>query len=537
MRLLQLCLVALAISAPAYTQTSPPAAPALTAGAEFKGLRFDWDTVPGASWYQLEYRAHQTGPFVQLGSNYPATATSTAFRLPLHLFDWTYARYRLAACNSSGCARSSEVSVSALRLDAVGYFKQAYPPGSHQLGASTDISPDGLNFVAAAPGESISNGAGQSQPAGAVYVFRRQSNGAWVQRARLLPTFPPFIEGGTEMSVSISADGDTVVVGMPNYWHEEFDVLSGEVQVFHFTGTTWTRTRLYSSLRGSFGKWVSINDAGNLIALQSGDNIEANTPRRVFFYRLTNGAWQPVRGIADLPNEGCVNGELSGDGSTLAEHCSRGPVPYRLYVRTHSGPNWTVREEIPLEMSVSSENGFRGSGIGISADGNTIAAQIYKFWGADPNLGPAEVQVFKRAGAWTRTGTLTPGSWRIDGQKNFYGLSVAVSGDGATIAVGDSWDNGFGTGPRAAPLNPDPSRRSGAIYVYRLSTRWVLANMVKPNVAASSPSTWGHEVALNGNGQTLIVGFANDASHASGIGGDWHNDDGSAIATGAVFMY
>ena len=112
-----------------------------------------------------------------------------------------------------------------------------------------------------------------------------------------------------------------------------------------------------------------------------------------------------------------------------------------------------------------------------------------------------------------------------------------MSGDGSTIAVGDSWDNGFGTGPRAAPLNPDPNHRSGAIYVYRFKTNWVLANMVKPNLAFTSPSSFGHDVSLNGNGQTMIVGFPSDGSDADGIGGDWNNYNGNGGASGAVFMY
>ena len=99
--------------------------PQLTAGAEFKGLRFDWEPVAGATWYELEYKANQDVAFVKKGSNLAASVTSYRFRFPLHLFDWTYARYRLAACNSAGCARSAEVSVSNLRRDAVGYFKAA----------------------------------------------------------------------------------------------------------------------------------------------------------------------------------------------------------------------------------------------------------------------------------------------------------------------------------------------------------------------------------------------------------------------------
>src|SRR5689334_14090995 len=79
-------LVALAMSASAFSQTSAPAAPTLTAGADFKGLRFDWDEVSGATSYRLEYRAHRTGAFVQQGEDFQATSTSTHFSFPLHLF-------------------------------------------------------------------------------------------------------------------------------------------------------------------------------------------------------------------------------------------------------------------------------------------------------------------------------------------------------------------------------------------------------------------------------------------------------------------
>src|SRR5689334_11541036 len=140
MKVSAFCVIALAMTVSAFGQTAAPPAPTLTAGAEFKGLRFDWDTVPGATWYQLELRAHQTGSFVQQGDDYPATATSTRFTFALHFFDWTYARYRLAACNSAGCSRSPEVSVSDLRRDAVGYFKAAQPDGGSHFGDAADIA-------------------------------------------------------------------------------------------------------------------------------------------------------------------------------------------------------------------------------------------------------------------------------------------------------------------------------------------------------------------------------------------------------------
>src|SRR3569832_1554661 len=103
--------VALAMSLSAFAQASPPPAPTLTAGADFKGLQFDWDPVAGATWYQLELFSNRTGTYVQQGGNYSASATSARITFALHLFDWPYARYRLAACNSTGCSHSADVSV------------------------------------------------------------------------------------------------------------------------------------------------------------------------------------------------------------------------------------------------------------------------------------------------------------------------------------------------------------------------------------------------------------------------------------------
>jgi hypothetical protein len=540
MRSLLFSLLAVALTAPAYTQTTVPAAPSVTAGAEFKGLRFDWTAIAGAAWYQFEYRAHQTGAFVQQGANHPASTTSVRFRLPLHLFDWTHARYRVAACNSAGCTRSSEVSVSDLRRDAVGYFKASQSLIGIRFGADTDISPDGLNFVAAAPGDFITSG-DSTRAGGAIYVFRRQSNGNWVQRARLTPSIPPFIEGLNEMHVAISADGNTVVLGMPNYFRQQADEQSGEVFVFRFNGTSWIRTRLLAGDRGRFGRWVAINDTGDTIATPYGEQEFEDRPHRVAIYKLLNGAWQPVRGIADRAGhrEFCGEGVLSRDGSTVAETCAEQPpgtLDDRTYVRTHSGANWTMREDFELEIPGEGET-LLATNLAIDATGNTIAAQMRQFPNFEFLGGLAEVQVFTRTGgAYSKVATFKPGAWRNPQDQALFGSGLALSGDGGTIAVGDVRDNGFGTGPRAAPLNPD-TRALGAVYVYRLRGSWVLANMVKPNVRGPVNEFFGREIALNGNGQTLIVGNADESSSAVGIGGDWSNRDGNGAGSGAVFMY
>jgi hypothetical protein len=541
MKILTMCLVALAASASCFAQTTVPATPSLTAGAVIKGLRFDWEPVDGASWYELEYQAHSGAPFVQHLDDYPATVTTARHRFPLHLYDWTGARYRLAACNEAGCARSTEVSVSSLRRFAVGYFKPAETLIGQRFGADTDLAANGLNFVSAAPGDFIASSSGP-RPGGALYVFRR-SAGVWIQRTRLVPTIPPFIEGSNVMNVAMSADGNTVVLGMPNYFHQEFDEQSGEVFVFRFSNSSWVRTRIPAIARRAFGRWVALNDAGDTLAIARGDNLSPPVPRRIDIYKLTNGTWTPVRSIGDLPGhtEFCDGGVLSADGSTVAETCEEGPVgttPGRVYVRTHAGSNWTTRVDLPLEMSVSSDFGYGRGGIAIDGIGNIVAAQIFVASGPNPQDGPSEVHVFERTdGVWWKSATLTPGPWRTNDQRNFFGSSIAISGDGGDLAVGDPWDNGLGYGPRADPLNPGEVR-TGAVYVYRFRQNWwYLYNMVKPNYHPDNAPylTFGTDVELSGSGLALIVGESGESSDAEGISGGFSNI--RAPGSGAVWLY
>ncbi|HEX6397769.1 MAG TPA: hypothetical protein VFZ95_10115, partial [Steroidobacteraceae bacterium] len=171
MKTFYFCMVAMAAAAASVAQTAAPDTPTLTAGAIVKGLRFDWEPVAGASVYRLEYSAHKNAAFVQHGYDIDASITTTHYRFPLHLYDWTYARYRLAACNDAGCARSPEVSVSSLRRFAVGYFKPAQSLAGQRFGADMDFAANRINYVSAAPDELIA-ASGGAKPGGALYIFK-----------------------------------------------------------------------------------------------------------------------------------------------------------------------------------------------------------------------------------------------------------------------------------------------------------------------------------------------------------------------------
>jgi hypothetical protein len=533
-----LLLLASAMSVSAFSQTSAPAAPTLTAGAEIKGLRLDWDTVPGATWYQLEYRAHQTGAFVQTGDDFPATATSTHFSFPLHLYDWTYARYRLAACNAAGCSRSAEVSVSDLRRDAVGYFKASQSKQNAFLGREVDLSSNGYNLVSTAPGEVTSDGV--TTDGGAVYLWQRRSNGTWFQRARLQAVDHETSFTGVpqaRLTVATSGTGNTVAVGMPSYLREPADGHEGEVDIFRFTGGAWTRTRLPHGPSAHTGQLLVLSEDGYTLM------VGTNGPSGGFeVFRNSSGVWRylrtwsrPVSGFT----ENCTFTRLSRDFSTVADICTE-PVsatrPAREYVRVFSGTNWSVRTDIDLNFPASGPfpppgTHYDHSALALDRTGETVAVQFGQpFFVNASTVG--EVHVYKRAGAaYAEVTTLVPGNWHGEFEE-FFGNAIAFSGDGRTLAIGDVTDSGMGSGPTAPPL--EIQEPSGAAYVYRLTDRWRLINVVKPNFA-SLANQFGRALVLSQTGKTLVIGAEDDDSAANGIDGDWANTDREN--SGALFMY
>ena len=76
----------------------------------------------------------------------------------------------------------------------------------------------------------------------------------------------------------------------------------------------------------------------------------------------------------------------------------------------------------------------------------------------------------------------------------------------------------------------------GAAYVFeRKPSGWRLRQFIKPNDSAFSWPRFGWSVALARNGKDLAIGAPEDASAASGIGGD--PADLSAPGRGAVWLY
>jgi hypothetical protein len=370
---------------------------------------------------------------------------------------------------------------------------------------------------------------------GAAYVFKRGSDGKWLQRARFDLGVKATFDDAIQLDVATSGSGNTVAVGMSTDLRS--DGSEGQVDVFQFTNNAWKRTRIAPQPGNYFGGKVALDDSGTVLAIgHTGDLASAA------IYKLVNGVWQNVRNLS-LTDQGyqehCDPLRMSRDGKVIAERCEEAASasrPRRDYLRLFSGSNWSMRTEITLRFPTSEQVHYLYWGVGLDRTGSTIAVQFSQNEDGDLN-GSGAVRVYKLAsGKYSLVTTLTPGPWRMANWKFTYGQALSVSGDGQTIAVGDVGDNGKGWGPRAAPLISGTDQL-GAVYVYRLSASWKLANMVKPNYNPNPDLTkvFGARVALSQSGKTLIIPVADESSSAKGIDGNWANS--GAEYSGAIFMY
>src|SRR5262245_43315477 len=196
----------------AGARAAPPAAPAITVGADIKQLQFDWAQVPGSNTYELWFKANDGAAWVKYTQISAAMTPRIRINASVHLLDWRQAKYRVAACNPSGCTNSNEVGVADLPLEAMGYFKPNAAGKNRDYGQAVALSADGTTF-AVMTGETI----GSAQDSAVIHVYRKTTpTSGWRREARLVPTS---VQSGTAQPfvgapLSLSANGNLLAVGL-----------------------------------------------------------------------------------------------------------------------------------------------------------------------------------------------------------------------------------------------------------------------------------------------------------------------------------
>ena len=170
----------------------------------------------------------------------------------------------------------------------------------------------------------------------------------------------------------------------------------------------------------------------------------------------------------------------------------------------------------------TADNTFRSANIAVSDDGSTIVVgDAYEdssttginstpnFVSSSYNGGA--VYVFVKDGlSWTRQAYIKASN---TGDSDFFGQSVALSGDGSTLAVGASYEDSSTKGINTIPN--DLARDAGAAYIFtRFGTNWSQQAYIKASNTPSFPQTalFGHSIDLSVDGDTLVVGSRDESS-------------------------
>jgi hypothetical protein len=495
------------------------AAPKLSAAsADIKQLKFTWSNVAEATKYQLLGRLDADSDFEAIGG--PVEATSTTVDIPVHGVDWVNTTFAVQACNDLGCsALSDAIGVADVMLAAIGYFKASNTGPKDDFGLAVAISGDGTTLAVGAPSEDSnlsgvtnSNSVGGNELAdnsGAVYVFARVGS-QWVQQAFMKPfTTDPGENFG--FSVALDYSADTLVVGAPSE--------AGEVGGVHAPDDP------------------------------EGDNKAPNAGA-VFVFVRSGSEWSRQAYVkADHPiAEDKFGGAvaISGDGGTIAVGAvGAGALnPGGVFVFALSGEQW-AQQGNRLNPGAPTTGDEFGAAVALSHDGNTLAVGAPREDSASSSLETNEnavdsgaVYVYTRdAGSWLDAYVYVKA--RNIGDDDRFGQTVALSGDGDTLAVGATNEDSNAKGAHNAsddfPAN-EAAPDSGAVYVLvRDGDDWRHQAFIKAsNTTIGDDDRFGASIDLSFDGNTLAVGAIREDGIGTGVGGSPIN---GVIDAGAVYVY
>jgi len=377
-----------------------------------------------------------------------------------------------------------------------------------------------------------------------VAVARDRLGPAQVVRQESKPTGTQLFEGTNQgMSIALSADGSTAIVGGPGHHNADLGRSplvgpAGAAWVFTRSQSAWTQqgnkligaTKEYGVGLWSQGASVAVAADGNTVIV--GGPSDNKTMGAAWVFTRTGGAWTQ-QGDKLVGTDAYRMGEaqsargqgmavaLSADGNTALVG-GWGAEAAWVFTRNGSGV-WTQEGKLVGDGAVG--RAHRGMSVALSADGNTA---LVGGWSDNGKTGAA--WVFSRSrGLWTQQGKKLVGTGAV-GSAN-QGWSVALSADGNTAILGGPSDN------LRDPSVPFGLGAAGAAWVFsRSGSGWTQEG---EKLVSTGSARQGTSVALSADGNIAIVGaLVGDAAGGGGLvftrgGGQWTLDK-KLVGTSAV---
>jgi hypothetical protein len=299
-----------------------------------------------------------------------------------------------------------------------------------QFGTAIDLSTDGNSIAISAP----SNGGGIANFTGVVKVYT-WSGSAWVQKGADIMGKSNFDYSGN--ALSLSNDGNTLAIGSDI--NGDNGIQSGHVRIFSWNGSAWVQKG--NDLQGQneddrYGFSVSLSADGNTVVAGAPYNKDnGNTSGHVIAYSWIGTAWVK-KGMEIIGSESySLTGSsvsLSDDGNILAvgarifQNSSTKSGQVRIF--KFESNNWV---QIGNDIIGNSGNEESGHAVCISGDGNIVVIGAPKNENKGSETG--RVRVFNWNGTeWIQRGPDLIG----DNNENAFGWSVCISSNGSLIGVG-----------------------------------------------------------------------------------------------------
>lgn len=487
-------------------------------------------------------------------------------------------------------------------LTSVTYFKATNPgvddqfgAGGALLGVSLALSGDGTALAvgarqedSAAVGVNGDQADNTARNAGAVYLYRREPDGQWVEDAYLKPSnTDPGDEFG--FSLAFSDDGNTLAVssfledsaatGIDGNETDNSMRDSGAVYIFVRDDSGWSQhAYIKPSNTGepdegdTFGYSLSLSGNGQTLAVATvgedssatgvdGDSTDNSAPgsgAAYIFVRSDSGWTQQAYLKASNTDTSDLFGtslSLSDDGDTLAvgaldeDGSATGINAANDNDALGTGAVYLFRRNNRVwaqQAYIKASNTERNDGLStvvLSGDGNTLAAAAIDEDGVstgvngdqsghyETDTSTGAVYIFAYTDDhWSQQAYLKPSN---TGPNDQFGVRMAMSESGDVLAVGTPLEDGGGAGINAD--QDDSAEDAGAVYLFRRNgMQWSESAYLKaPN--AEAYDEFGATVALDSGGRVLAVGARFEDSGANGIGGDL--SDNSVRDAGAVYVY
>ncbi len=411
--------------------------------------------------------------------------------------------------------------------------------GSLALSSNGDVLAVGARLEdSAATGIDGDQADNSAEGSGAVYLFER-SAGSWTQQAYIKASNTGASD--TFGTLALSADGNTLAV-------------AARMETSDARGITMSRT--YTSGRSS-GPAMEVSATG-LIGV---DQPVGESSGAVYLFVHTDQGWSQQAYIkasnADSRDFFGWAIALSADGNTLAvaawgedslatgingdQTDNSGEDAGAVYLFSRNAGSW--EQQAYLKSSNPESKDYFGISISLSKDGNRLAvgahAESSSATGVNgdqtDNSAPYSGAVYifgKEGGDWRQQAYIKASNTE---ENDEFGSSVALSADGAILAVGAPYERSAAVGIGGDQGNDLHAGFNGAVYLFKIDAGIWLQHAYIKSPISDSRNFFGSGLAISDDGSTLAVGMPGDDSAATGVNGD--RTDTSIQGAGAVYLY